>query len=203
MQLLFDSDAFVKLGVCGLLDEATRLLGVDLRQCGRLPALPHMLRRGRLRRVYGAEACDELIPIAKAMPDLPPTGDTWLEKLRPVDAIDPGEAQIFAAAAQEGLTVVSGDKRALRALKDLTEFVDPLSGRVVVFEALLLALCDRYGYRKIQRRVTRLAESDTMVRICFPTTNTDPVEALISYYRDIVSELDPLVLWDPRGGTTR
>ena len=48
-RLLVDTDAYCKLGVAELLVDAVAVLGVAVDECGRLAALPFMLRRGRLR----------------------------------------------------------------------------------------------------------------------------------------------------------
>ena len=200
MRALLDTDAFCKLAVGGVLHDATRLLGADLQECGRLAALPYMLRRGRLRKVFGDEACDALIPIAEAVPVTAQPSDLWLEKLAPIPAIDPGEAQIFAAAAETGIILVSGDKRALRALKDVAGFADALAGRIVTLEAILIALCESLGSDEVRRRVQTLAASDKVVSVCFSAGNPDPRAALLSYQQDLAAELHPLVLWDPRQG---
>ena len=50
---MIDTDAFCKLGTADLLTDAIGVLGVDIGECGRLAALPYMLRRGRLRRAFG------------------------------------------------------------------------------------------------------------------------------------------------------
>jgi len=121
MKLLIDTDAFCKLQMAGLLGEAAGLLAAGLHECGRLPALPHMLRRGRLRKVFGTDVCDAMIPVADAVPVMHQPGDTWLDKLTPIQAIDPGEAQIFAAAAESDMIVVSGDKRALKSVDGIAE----------------------------------------------------------------------------------
>jgi len=68
MKLLVDTDVFCKLAVCGLLPKAVDLLGADLTECGRLPALQYMLKKGRLRTFYGPDNCDAMIPIAIKMP---------------------------------------------------------------------------------------------------------------------------------------
>ncbi len=68
MRLLVDTDAFCKLAVGGVLHDAIALLGADLSECGRLPALPHMLRRGGLRKKFGPKACDALLPVANEVP---------------------------------------------------------------------------------------------------------------------------------------
>jgi hypothetical protein len=118
--------------------------------------------------------------------------------LTPVQAIDPGEAQIFAAAAETGLLVMTGDKRALRALRDVAGLADALAGRIVVLEAILLALCDHLGPEEVRSRVQVFAVSDKVVQVCFSTGNQSPSDALLSYYRSLAADLVPLALWDPR-----
>ena len=123
--------------------------------------------------------------------------DAWLDRLTPFGAIDPGEAQIFAAAAEAGLIILSDDKRALRVLKDVAGFPGALTGRIVVLEAILLALCEHLGPNKVRRRIQALLALDTMVQVSFSTGNPDPRNALQSYFVSLVAELDPLVLWSP------
>lgn len=200
MRLLLDTDAFCKLAAGGLVGDAIGLLGVEQRHCGRLPALPHMLRKGRLRKSLGPEAADAMMPLAEALPALPPPSDALLDQLTPIEDIDPGEAQIFAAASERGLLVVSGDKRALRALKQIGAFLEPLAGRIVVLEAILLALCDQLGPDVLRRRVQPATRLDTMLQVCFSSGNPDPRDALLSYYRNCLAEMEPLILWDPQQG---
>lgn len=202
MRLLVDTDAFCKLAVGGLLVDALCLLGTELRECGRLPALPFMLRRGKLQKQFGVEACESLLPIAEGMPLISQPSDVWLDQLTQVQGIDPGEAQMFAFAAERGLVVVSGDKRALRSLKSITPFVDGLAGRVVVLEALLIALCDHLGLELVRSRIGALAAADKTVKMCFSAGNVDPCGALLSYHGSLVAELNPLKLWAPRPGGT-
>lgn len=197
MKLLVDTDAFCKLGVAGLLEDAAGIFGAGLHDCGRLPALPYMLRRGGLRNLLGADACDALIPVANAMPVVKPGIVTWLDKLTPIESIDPGEAQIFAAAAESSLVVVSGDKRAIHAMNDVEGLAVLLSGRVAVLEAVLLALCDRLGSEAVRSRIVPLAAAhDEMIKVCFSPSNPDPREGLLSYYNGFAAEVAPLVLWN-------
>lgn len=200
MKLLIDTDVFCKLGVVGLLEQAVNLLGADLTDCGRLPALPYMLRKGTLRRAYGRGHCDTLIPIAEAVPIAVPPNKAWLEKLTPVHAIDPGEAQIFAAAAEGRLLTLSGDKRALRALKNIAGFADALEGRIVGLEAILVALCDKLGPGVVREHVEPLAGFDKLIQVCFSEGNPDPREPLLLYHQSLADEVRPLTLWHPRGG---
>lgn len=195
MKLLVDTDAFCKLGVADLLRDATRMFGAELQDCGRLPALPHMLRRGSLARRYGAKACEDLISIAESMPVVPEPNIEWLDRITPIDLVDPGEARLLAAAADFGLPVVSGDKRALRAIKDAEGLAPALAGRVSVLEAVLLGLCERLGHAEVRRRVAPLKGLDKMIDICFSSGTADPREALASYYESVAVDVAPLVLW--------
>jgi hypothetical protein len=197
VSLLIDTDAFCILAAGQLLDDAMGLFGADLSGCARLPALPHMLRRGGLRKKYGDRISDHLIPIADSIPILDQPEAQWLDMLTPVQYIDPGEAQLFALAAEKRLVVITGDKRALRALKDVPGFADALAGRIVVLEAILIALCARIGSAVVSARVQPLIAHDSMIRVCFSPSNPDLKAALLSYYQSLEIELDPLVLWHP------
>lgn len=197
MRLLLDSDVFCKLGIGGLLVDALSVFGAGIEECGRLPALPYMLQRGRLPRIYGTDACTELLPMATSMKPVPAPETSWIDRLAPVTDIDPGEAQLFAAGAQMGLIVVTGDKRALRGLKAVEGYAEALSGRIVSFEAILIALCDRLGPAEVRSRVESLASRDKMLAACFSTGNPDPRDCLAAYARELQTELQPLRLWMP------
>jgi hypothetical protein len=156
-----------------------------------------MLRRGGLRKKYGNQISDHLIPIADSIPVIDQPGAQWLDRLTPVQYIDPGEAQLFALAAEKRLAVIIGDKRALRALKDVPGFADALADRLVTLEAILIALCARLGPTVVSTQIQPLITHDSMIRVCFSPSNPDPKDALLSYYQNLVTELDPLVLWHP------
>ena len=195
MRLLFDSDAFCKLAASDLLSDAAALFDAELHQCGRLPALPYMLQRGGLLQTYGAATCERLISLAESMPPVGHASTSWLEQLTPIPAIDPGEAILFAAAADLKLPVVSGDLRSLRALRSLDRFREALAGRIVLLEAVLLALCRHIGAAAVRARVKSVQQTDTVMRICFSPDVQEPERGLGSYLRDRRRELAPLVLW--------
>jgi hypothetical protein len=200
MRILIDTDLFCKLGVTSLLQDSLRLLGATIEDCARLPALPYMLRRGSLPKRYGSQLCGGLAVLANRMPALPPASAEWLDQLTPLADVNAGEAQLFATAAERAAFVITGDNRALRALKTLDTFVDALAGRIVVLEALLLALCDELGDPEVRRRVDLLVPIDKGIRVWFSPENSDPPEALVSYYDSLTADLQPLALWNPRSG---
>jgi len=196
MKLLIDNDAFCKLGTGGLLLESLALLGVDLASCGRLPSLPYMLRRGRLPKHYGQDACDSLIGLAEAIPLLPAIDVQWLDLLAGIPEIDAGEVQLFAAAAQHKLLVMTGDKRALKALKNIPAFAPALAKRIIVLEPLLYVLCMQLGDEVVRQRLGATIEADKILMICFSSTNQSPRTGLISYSKSLATDIHPLLLWD-------
>jgi hypothetical protein len=202
MTLLIDTDAFCKLALADLLTESASLLGLKLANCARLPALPYMLQRGSLFNRLGEEPCQTLLPIAQSISSVPQPSNTWLEKLTPIDDIDPGEAQLFASAADFGFMVLSDDKRAMRELKKIEGMPEALKGKIVVLEGILLALCASLGTGEVLRRVSPIVSLDTMISVCFSSGNNNPIECLQSYYRNLRTELTPLVLWDPNPQVT-
>jgi hypothetical protein len=197
MALLIDSDAFCKLGVAGLLEDAAGLFGLMLGDSARLPALPYMLRRGALVRRFGIAACNTLLPIAEELPAIPEADAPLLDRLLRIEAIDPGEAQLLAVAMEHRLTLLTGDKRSLRALKDVPEVLEALSGRIAIIESVLLGLCEQRGVEYIRAHVAVLAGHDTMIQTCFSPDNTDPGAGLTSYLNAIAVDVRPLDLWQP------
>lgn len=195
--LLVDTDAFCKLGIAGLLEEAVAVLGTELTACGRLPALTHMLRRGSLPRTYGAKACEALLTTAERMLAIPAADPKSLDPFVSISDIDPGEAQILATAVGSQALLLSGDKRALRALAALTAQLNALKGRVVTIEAILLELANRIELTELRKRAALLAPFDQTIRICFSSGNADPLSGLRSYFESLESEVSPLGLWKP------
>jgi hypothetical protein len=117
--------------------------------------------------------------------------------LAPVPNIDPGEAILFATAAAHRIPVLSGDVRALRALKEVDGFAEALAGRIVSIEGIVLGLCRRIGAEVVRKRIEPVKETDTVLRICFSGQETAPEDGLSSYLQEQRRELAPLVLWSP------
>ncbi len=196
-QLLVDTDAYCKLGVAGLFSNARAVLGVRVEECGRLAALPYMLRRGGLRKKFGGDASDELATLAETIPLAAQASDGWLDPLTTVPVIDPGEAQLLAASAEHGLLVLTGDKRGLCGIKDIPGYAEALDGRIVVLEAILAELCIQLGEDVIRSRIRPVTEVDIAVRVCFSDPGSSPVGALQSYNEQLAVDLEPLSLWKP------
>jgi hypothetical protein len=200
MPPLVDSDIFCKLGVAGLLEPSLAVFGVGIADCFRLPALPSMLRRGAIPKMYGAGVCADLIPVAMSMRVAPTPSTESLAPLVGIPKIDPGEAQLFACAAERSLLILTADKRSLTALAAVTGFSEVLVGRIVTLEALLLTLCDRLGVDAVRTAVQPLLllpKGELTVKVCFSPSNRDPRAALVSYFNALKNDARPLVLWEP------
>lgn len=197
MRLLIDTDAFCKLAICDLLAEGVATLGMQLADCARLPALPFMLRKGKLRARLGPDASDRIVPLASSLAAAPTPSALWLDQLTGVEAVDPGEAQLVAVAAEGAALLLTGDKRSLQAISAIPDFPPALIGRIVLVEAVLVAMCDSLGVEHVRARIQPALLHDVALAICFTTTNQDPRAGLLSYYRSAVASFAPLVLWRP------
>ncbi len=194
MRTLLDTDAFCKLAVGDLLSDTIELLGSPSGECRRLPALPYMLKKkGKLRKQYGEDLSDRLSAIADAIPPLECNNSAWYDRLTAVHDVDVGEAQLFSSAAEHQSLIVSGDKRAVRALKTVPDICFALRGRIVTLEPLLISLCEKVGKSRIIDCARKVAPYDTVFRVCFSAD--DPCTGLRSYFNSFKAEVAPLVLW--------
>jgi len=197
MLLLVDTDAFCKLGSAGLLENAVDALGVDRKECRCLPTLQPMLRRGRLRKAYGDRRADALISLAEAMPSAPEAPRTWLDRMVGIHDVDPGEAHLLAVAAESDALLLTGDKRALGAIRLLPGFAEALRGKLVLLEMVLLVLCNRLGDDAVRNAVGAADLTDVMLQVCFSPANPSPRDGLRSYVSNSRGDLAPLGLWTP------
>jgi hypothetical protein len=201
MKVLIDTDIFCKLAAANLLSDAVALFEADLADCGRLPALPYMLKKGSVAKQVDQGSRETLLETSKSVPAIVGTGNEWLDTLAPYSDINVGEAQLFAHAAEFGCVLMTGDKRALRTLKEIPLLCQKLAGLVAPLEALLLALCDRLGIEEMRRRLPPAMSMDTVVQICFGGADIDPRLGLHSYLQSLTTEVAPLVFWRPTGGS--
>jgi hypothetical protein len=195
MQLLLDTDVFTKLGCVDLLADLAVELKTTLKDCRRLPALLHMLKRGPLAKRLGPARCQHLLVLAEDVPTVAAPDPHWMDRLVHVPSIDPGEAQLLAvaAAADENVLLASGDKRALAAVSSVMGLAEALRGQVVTMESAVLLLCGTLGVQEVARRIAPALDLDKSLAICF--RSTDPLVGLASYHNAIVSSTDPAIFY--------
>ena len=198
--LLIDNDIFGKLGAAHLFLDAVAALGAFYDQCRRTPELPYMLRRGSFREHLGPDFAKCLGPLANSIGPITEPSTDWLDPLTKVPGIDPGEAMLFAAAAeddQQRSLILTGDKRAVVALKDVVPHRDRLKGRIVTLEAILIHLLDELSEERLRHDLGPVRHLDGMLRVCLNPENTDLLGCLRSYFLRTVNDAEPLVLWHP------
>jgi len=194
--LLLDSDIFIKLGVCGLLQEAVTCLGAEWSDCRKLPALPHMLKGKKPRMKYGDGTCSKLVELAETVTtitDLP--GEAELQTFSGVTNIDAGEAQLFALAMQLDARLATADKRAMRALRALPQVHPFLAGKLINLETIYLALCATIELQALKSRVEPIFEHDQMTKACF--SSADVRAGLRSYANELEKEAGSSLFWKP------
>lgn len=203
--VLIDNDIFCKLGAAHLFLDAVAALGAYYDQCRCIPSLPHMLRRGSFREHLGSDLAKCLGPLVNSIDPIAEPSTEWLSPLTAVPEIDPGEAVIFASAAQDDQQqslIMTGDKRAVVALKDMVPYRDRLHGRIVTLEAILIHLLDTLGEARLRCHLEPVRRLDGMLRVCCNPENDDLLGCLRSYFLGIATEVEPLVLWRPPVLTT-
>ncbi len=204
--LLADSDAAILLAASGLFGQLLGTLDLDLAHARRLDALPHMLRKGRMRRKYGEFVetilawCESVAPIDDAV------ADCEIRQLLVRDNIDPGEASLFALLFENpGYLLTTADKRSLRELassEDLQVVRRSLAGRVICLEAAIEILVGKLGIRRVAEAFTPLRPYNRTLGVFFSrgeeTREADCLEALHSYIQELTLDVGPNFLF--RGG---
>lgn len=207
-RLVIDSDVFILLAGSDLLMPALSLLGIQPADAQRLPALEYQLQRSsRWARVYpegvrrmALAACRRIPPLTER-----PTSDAALQQLIAVEAIDEGEALVFALMIeQHGLYLASGDKRAMRALATaphLRQVRDGIAGRVLCLESLLRLLVERQGLEAIADALPPVRDQYQTLRVAFSagvaTTKMSFDAAITGYLTDLIRDTGPGFLYLP------
>jgi len=128
---------------------------------------------------------------------MPEASAEWLDKLAGAVAIDPGEAQMYALAAEHGVLALTSDKRALKAVTSMPEVYTKLDGNVVTIEAVLLGLSLQLAEADLRARGKVLGAYDQMAKAVFASSNSSLHEALGSYLGSLETDSQPMKLWRP------
>lgn len=191
MIALVDNDALVKVAALDMLLEIDGLLDASsvkvLTSAQRVLTAPP--KKQAIRSQIGSDGYDRLqqfLAKAKTLKDSPPP--RLISDLVDV-AIDPGEAVLFATAAEFGFYLVAtGDKRAIEAIsKDQGAKIlfDGLSGRVICFEQILLNAIELLGFADVRKRAIAVLGCDGALAKVFAegarTSEADAIARLEEY----------------------
>lgn len=204
--LLVDTDMLVLLIASGYLDQVAESLGFARDDIRCLPAAIHQVRRSAsFRDTYGTDVLQRTVPQIEAVRVIETAKDSaLLEQLN--DCVDPGEAILIAAALEhDGSLLMSGDKRAVRALaaRGPPACIETLRDRVVTLEAVLWLLLKKHAVSEvrnsfdcvIQHRTLRIVLSDSAV-----ADGAECRSAVRSYFNELCREAKGLLFNpDPDG----
>ena len=140
---------------------------------------------------YGEGAVERTLNFVEDLPEVGAESvpDGPLDRLTDHEAINGGEAILFAAATQfNPICVVTGDKRSLEALceSDCDDVIEEMSGCVVCFEQLILRSITLVEYTDLRQHIVAAPDVDRVLNdIAFRNGANTPEEkareALLSY----------------------
>lgn len=193
MIVIADNDIIHKLALCNLLDEFLAWLQVPPSEVWVLPTLKFWVRR-KLKGNAAALSCFERFLLLTA--EIPVATPTTLEIF---DALDPGEQQLLSVfiEQQEPPRLVTGDKRALKQLAELSQqnvlLSAMLKGQVDCLEGVMLELIRQFGFDAINSKI--VPEADGVFKLAFGAgrTKAHVIEALQSYLGELRS-VSPFVI---------
>ena len=199
-----DNDILLKGACYGLLKHMLAAIPVEANQAGYLGAAPFVLmaRIGRLTLSKDRQAVrDALKSLFESAQALEPTPDETKAAAEIEYAaqsknlqLDVGESQLCAMVISRNIPwLVTGDKRAIRALESLLaeiQSLTELSGKIICLEQLIIRGIALFGAKEIRGYVCAEPGVDRALAICFECGNTDPaqdvgVPGLQSYIADL------------------
>jgi len=195
VKILLDVDAISKLAHWGLLTELPGILGIDIEAYSTVGSLKFRARKsidapdGKLFRT--SEAAQHALNFIALGTDLPDVAPESLLVYENITGIDPGEALLLAALAQnEGTLLLTGDKRAVKAAAALgCELKSCIYGRVLIVEQIVLAALLTHGIEWLRERICPQRHIDKAISIvmgseCRAERNS-LIEGLSSYIKDV------------------
>lgn len=169
LRLLLDVDAVCKLAHWRVLPKVADWLGVTWSECATLSSLRFRASKaithpdGRLFK--DAQVAKEASAIISQMSPMPAPEVSELAPFEDVSGIDSGEAVLLAnMSTRPGCTLLTGDKRAIRALGPMAlPLQERLAGRVHIIEQAVHAALDREGLDWLRTNVCPWRDLDKAV----------------------------------------
>ena len=169
MRLFIDVDALAKLAHWRLLEELQSLVEIPLSQCATLTSAKFRAERsvgipdGKLFRSTEA-ATLALTAIRGMMASVSPE-ERYLPAMQNVPGIDAGEAVLLSALlGSEDVRLLTGDKRALRALATLgRDKLIGFTGKILLIEQIVLAALNRHDIFWLRDRICAHKDIDKAI----------------------------------------
>lgn len=203
MNFYCDNDFLQKLVRLGLWDEFLR--AHDYPSVFTLRASRYRYKQAKRRKNLGEKTCDQILAAIDATKTVPEVSQLLLNKMCGVDGLDEGEALLFGAAYTDpGSFVLTGDKKAIKALaaaEALASVCSGLGGRVYCLELAMAMLLGHLGLRRVCDSVCSNPGVDKTLEMIFPRKDIAeaPVtEAFDSFLKDLKREANGLLGYPPR-----
>lgn len=197
MIVLADNDIILKLAQCDLLDALPEILDCQEADVFITPAAKYQLLPKKpakaLSKCGNEETLARLTAFLDTTQTLPVVKDeALLAQLENIEGIDGGEKFLFAAAVEtENPLLITGDKRALKALLEhqdqLPTVFTALQNAVVTFESAILLAMRKFGFAIVKQKLLGSPKPDGMLRLVLKseTGEADFVEGLCSFSKEI------------------
>lgn len=205
MKLLIDVDALAKLAHWSLPEELPTIVGVPLSQCVTLTSMRFRAQRAQLKPdgklFHSTDAANAAIRTMDHMLPSLPADIQLLPFLQNLTGIDAGEAVLLSALSAPGARLLTGDKRALKALAELMAYQRAhFSGKIVVVEQVLLAALKLHGIDWLRERVCPYKSIDKAVGIVMghrcDASEKSVREGLESYINELRQAAAPSLIAD-------
>ena len=189
--LLADNDVLIKLAHWGLLGELPATFGAQWSDLATLESIKFRAMRADAKLFRTPQVAAALYQKLQVTSELPEPRSEDLSRLQGIVDLDAGEVALLSAAlANPAAVLITGDKRALRALAhpDLADIAEQLEGRVVCLEQLLEQIAAYRGPQFVIEGVLLHRDMDAGVRaIVGPSgcTHESLSQGLASYVGDL------------------
>jgi hypothetical protein len=211
MALFIDVDAAVKLAHWDMLSELPRLTQFAWTQCGTVSSLKFRAARSATKadgRLFKSEAAAQSVVAAVQQMQVSIPQISTVAELQDLPGIDPGEAVLLeaVAAAEPGSRLLTGDRRALKALASLpATHRQRYSGKIWMLEQIVMCSLKAWGLKWVQERICANRSVDTGLALVFGSRCDAPevsvIEGLESYGREMSSLCEPTLLSSPPSPT--
>jgi hypothetical protein len=203
MKLLVDVDALAKLAHWKILEELPDFTGVPLSQCATLTSARFRAQRAVKKpdgRVFhSTEAATVALRAMDSMTGPLSPETEHLPILQGVAGIDAGEAVLLSAVSAHSARLLTGDKRAMKALAGLDSTQRaPFAGKIVLIEQVLLAGLTRRGIEWLRERVCPYKQIDKAIGNAMGSRCDAPQdsvrEGLESYIKELEHAVTPTLI---------
>ncbi|MDR9851377.1 hypothetical protein [Herbaspirillum huttiense] len=201
--LFLDADALSKLAHWNILPVLPQLLGIPWDQVATISSLRYRamgaVSKPDKKLFHTSEAAQIAVDFIAKMATCPSPSAEVVEAFSKVPQIDAGEAVLFSLVmAHSGSRLLTGDKRALRALAK-HELAANFDGKIICVEQILKLALDMHGREWLISCVGPQAQIDKAAAIILGSRHDAPIEhiheALGSYITEMVGLKEPPMLW--------